>query len=448
MITTTFHQTLKKDDEHVAVLDIGSGYVTCLIAKKNASKQIELCGLGRVESCGILGESIFDFKLAEKSVSAAIAIAQKDAGITVSQVLLSFSATHLHREEFNLTKKLGTLALTQAQLQDWLQNASDDFISAKEGLDEMVVGGCKRVILHVLVKSFALDDLPHADPVGACSAKLDATLSMIAMKENVHQQLIKLLDLVGVEVIKIVASSYADFFVIQENMLLDHETIILNMGTHMVTIGWFQGGLLQELRWLNIGSDYITRDIMEAFGVSRLEAESLKCEKGFVVGKMTDKNNGCGREEIQNQIKRSQFGIQSSVAQKGADITMLLPRIITPRVEEIFDYVAKTFTKMPKDAVVVLSGGGGQLPGLLPIAREYLSRRILMQTAPHALGLTFSGNSRAYTTALGLLKLAYTQVPDYAHMQKKERKSNSWLDKLKKLSKESPSRNQKRRLAS
>ena len=73
-------------------LDIGSGKISCLIAKINNSGQIEIIGAGHQESKGLSVGTITDLKELESAIRKCVESAEKMASKTVKSVILSFSS--------------------------------------------------------------------------------------------------------------------------------------------------------------------------------------------------------------------------------------------------------------------------------------------------------------------------------------------------------------------
>ena len=71
-----------------AALDIGSGKISCLIAKINNSGQIEIIGAGHQESKGLSVGTITDLKELESAIRKCVESAEKMASETVKSVIL------------------------------------------------------------------------------------------------------------------------------------------------------------------------------------------------------------------------------------------------------------------------------------------------------------------------------------------------------------------------
>ena len=90
------------NNQKYTALDIGSGKISCLIAKINNSGQIEIIGAGHQESKGLSVGTISDLKEFESAIRKCVESAEKMASETVNSVIDLLSATgHTTIEELN-----------------------------------------------------------------------------------------------------------------------------------------------------------------------------------------------------------------------------------------------------------------------------------------------------------------------------------------------------------
>ena len=98
----------------VAVLDIGTSKIACLIARltpqspqevlRRRSHGIEILGLGHTESAGIKGGAVVDLEVAEAAVRRAVDLAEREAAVQLESVVLA-----VRHEPKRLIKRLERL---------------------------------------------------------------------------------------------------------------------------------------------------------------------------------------------------------------------------------------------------------------------------------------------------------------------------------------------------
>src|SRR4051812_1991196 len=91
----TFKPTRKNPTGSIAVLDIGTSKIACLIAQSDSAGEIRVTGIGHQLSKGIRSGIITDFAEAETSIATAVHAAEQMAGETVETVLVSLSGGNL-----------------------------------------------------------------------------------------------------------------------------------------------------------------------------------------------------------------------------------------------------------------------------------------------------------------------------------------------------------------
>ena len=82
-----FNKGNSKNIDTIAVVDIGSTKVVCLIAQREPSLGIKIIGTGISASQGLKCGAVVDMEAAEKAIRSAVAIAEKKAGVLFNQFM-------------------------------------------------------------------------------------------------------------------------------------------------------------------------------------------------------------------------------------------------------------------------------------------------------------------------------------------------------------------------
>ena len=218
-------------------------------------------------------------------------------------------------------------------------------------------------------------------------------------------------------------------------MILDS---LIDFASRFITASHFDNCDLQRLHRLKVGGDDLTHQLMGMFKINYASAESLKCDYGLIFHQdnvqqsLKEFNQTWARTKKQEILDNSH-----DWAAKHRAMVNLLPWVLTPLFEGIACHIAKTFSDISDDALIVLKGGGAQISGLSPLFQRVFRRRVLTQTLTEIDGLSLENQSYSNLTALGLLKTAQCPIMDYAEPPENHIKSKSWLDKIKKVSIES-----------
>ena len=363
----------------LVIIDIGASSITGLAI---TTKPFMIKAWAQVKSEGVFGENFPHFNQLSHVIQDLMGRLTTQLMHPIDEAVLCFSGAHLHLETLNFQKHLPPEGFNRQGIQQWLASAYHDHNNDDSASESDKNHSLKNVTLHAMMKEIYIDRKlcenfnqlpPHHYHQGR---QINVTLNLIKMKQHLIHNLTELLALVDVRISKIVAAPYADFLALREMMLLDTQVAICHIGMHRITVSYFDNDMLQYIRTAQLGSNDITKDVMEAFAIDWQQAEKLKCEKGFAL--VSEESM------LVKDYRPSQYTKQIVHAKNmGADMSALLPRIITPRIEEIFDCTNKLLKDMPQSALIVLSGAGTQLPGIVSVARNYCKRRVLL--APYRL---------------------------------------------------------------
>ena len=354
-------------------------------------------------------------------------------------MILSFSPAALHQEEMTVSRKLQDAPLDKESFDNWLRKAYLGFVSAREGFfsdhdcDPLTTLHCLQKTIKHNGKICTVDELPQLT-----KGKLEVTLNMISINKAIYDTLISVFNRLNIWVARITASPYSDFWALQTSMVLDKNLLLIDFASRFITASHFDNCHLQKLHRLKVGNDDLTRQLMSMFQIDDASAESLKCDYGLIFHQekiqqsLKERNPAWARTKKQEILDNNH-----DWAQKHRAMVNLLPWVLTPLFEGIACHIAKTFSDISDDALIVLKGGGAQISGLSPLFQRVFRRRVLTQTLAEIDGLSLENQSYSNLTALGLLKTAQCPIMDYAELPKNNLKSKSWLDKIKKVSIES-----------
>ena len=79
----------------VAGLDIGTTKVCAIIARKNEFGKIEVLGIGKSDSLGVMRGVIANIDKTVEAISLAMAEAQRKAGVEIKEVYVGIAGQHI-----------------------------------------------------------------------------------------------------------------------------------------------------------------------------------------------------------------------------------------------------------------------------------------------------------------------------------------------------------------
>jgi cell division protein FtsA len=385
----------------VAVLDIGSTKICCVIARlvprpegkslKGRTHSAEVIGFGYGKSSGIKSGVITDLDKAEQAVRTVVGMAERAAGLTVQSVIVNVTAGRLGSETFSATVNLGGQEVERADIQRVLRAVNERSVRPE------------RSIIHALPIGYALDGQKGIkDPRGMVGEKLSVDVSVISAETLAMRNIELVLHRCHLQVEALVATPYASGL----STLVDDEAHLgvcaIDLGGATTTVSVFSEGQLVYSDAIAIGGHHLTLDIARHLSVSVADAERLKTVYGSVLPGQADERDlititpvGASIDEAPGQIPRSH-----------------ITRIVRPRIEEMFTAVRDRMQATGMMDVCgrrfVLTGGASELTGLPEVARRVLARNVRNGRPMGIAGLPELAKGSAFATVAGML--IYPQV--------------------------------------
>jgi cell division protein FtsA len=196
--------------------------------------------------------------------------------------------------------------------------------------------------------------------------------------------------------------------------------MLIDWGSSTTSASIFLNDLFIDQATLPIGGHDITQDIARGFGTSIAQAERLKILHGAALLTQNDHY-----ETVSTEEKSDWDGDLANNFPRSA-----LIRIIQNRCEEVLVGLKKhmaTCPYAPSIQRIVLTGGGGQLPGLRELVQRFLNRSVRL-----AKPLTPKNAPRISTDLASVIgAMMHNGMPDDPLLSptKKDFKFFSWLRK-------------------
>jgi cell division protein FtsA len=385
----------------VAVLDIGSTKICCVIARlvpraegrslRGRSHQAEVIGFGYGPSSGVKSGVVTDIEKAEQAIRNVVGMAERAAGLTLESVLVNVTAGRLGSETFSAAVSL-----------DGQEVEKTDIVRVLKAVNSRSVRP-ERSIVHALPIGYALDGQKGIrDPKGMVGEKLGVDVAVISAETLAMRNLELVLHRCHLQVEALVATPYASGLA----CLVDDEAQLgvacLDFGGATTTVSVFNDGHLVYADAIAIGGHHLTLDIARQLSVSVSDAERLKTLYGSVLPGQADERDmiaiqpvGAALDEAPGQVARS-----------------VLTRIMRPRIEEILTAIRDRMQATGMMDICgrrfVLTGGGSELTGLPEVARRTLARNVRNGRPMGIAGLPEIAKSAAFSTVAGML--VYPQV--------------------------------------
>ncbi|WP_022704107.1 cell division protein FtsA [Pseudorhodobacter ferrugineus] len=388
----------------VAILDIGSSKVGCLILRlENADGAREMDGVGSMagqssfrvigaattRSRGVRFGEIAVMNETERAIRTAVQSAQKMAGIRVDHVIACFSGAE--------PRSYGLAG--EWELQDSVVSEQD--VARVLAACDVPDIGEGREVLHAQPVNFALDHRSGlGDPRGQIGNRLSCDLHMMTVDASVVQNLIYCLKRCDLELAGLASSAYVSGV---SSLVEDEQELgaaCIDMGGGSTGISVFMKKHMIYADSVRMGGDHVTSDISKGLQVPLTTAERIKTKFGGVHAtgmddrEMIEIGGDSGDwEKDRRQVSRTE-----------------VIGIMRPRVEEILEEArarldAAGFDHLPSQQIV-LTGGASQIPGLDGLAARILGQRVRLGRPLRVQGLPQAATGPAFSSAVGLCLFA------------------------------------------
>ncbi|MEM7575075.1 MAG: cell division protein FtsA [Bacteroidota bacterium] len=378
----------------IAALDIGTTKVCALVGRRDEHGRLEILGLGKVESHGVMRGVVSNIEKTVRAISGAKSLAEEQSELQFDTVHVGIAGQHIK-----------SLQHRGMMMRDNNQSEID-----QKDIDRLVSDMYKLVlppgdkILHVIPQEYTVDNEQGiTDPVGMSGTKLEANFHIITgqitASNNIHRCVQRAsLEVAGVT-LEPIASAASVLY--EDEKKAGVALVDIGGGTTDITI--FQEGIIRHTAVIPFGGNVITKDIKAGCSVMDEHAEKLKRKYGSALATEVFENRVIVIPGLRGREPKE-------ISEKN------LSRIIQARVEEIFDHVIWEIKRSgyERDLIggIVLTGGGSLLRDIDKLCELHtgLSTRIGTPVEHLAHGYRKDLTSPIYATAVGLLLQGFADI--------------------------------------
>ncbi len=426
---------ISQPQDVVVALDIGTTKVCCMAGRRNTHGKLEVLGVGKVDSVGVLRGVVSNIEKTVAAIREAVELAQRQAKMKFRVVYVGIAGQHI--------KSL--------QHRGILTRDSDHTEIENRDIDRLVNDMFKLVlppgdkIIHVFPQEFTVDNEQGiSDPVGMCGVRLEANFHIITGQITAINNIYRCVEKAGLKVaeLNLEPLASADAVLSEEEKQAGVALVDIGGGTTDITV--FQDGIIRHTAVIPFGGNVITADIREGCTVMQPQAEKLKVKFGSAMASEVYDNRIITIPGLKGRDHKE-------ISEKN------LARIIQARMEEVFDYVLWEIRRSGYErrliGGIVLTGGGSLLNHIEKLAEYHtgMNCRVGGPVEQLAHGYQEKVSSPIFSTGIGLLLKGledlreqpaqhennnHNDTPPQAPSNVSEEKSPSWLENVFRKTKE------------
>ena len=341
---------MRKKQNVVVGLDIGTTTISVVIAEPRLEGKTEIIGFGTSPSRGLRKGVIINIEATVGAIAAALQQAEKMAGTEVSSAYASLSGSHIKGINSN-----GIVGIKNREVR------ATDVERVVEAAKAVAIP-LDREILHVLPQEFIVDKQDGIkEPLGMAGVRLEAHVHIITGAISSAQNVVKCANRCGLTINDLTVSPLASARAILSPEEQELGVAIIDIGGGTSDLMVFYGGAIRHTASLPIGGNHITNDIAAGLRTPIAAAEKIKCVYGTALANLVSRNDTIEVPSTGNRDPR--------VLSK-----LVLAEIIEPRVMELFGLLQKEIARAGVEDMltsgIVLTGGGANLAGIAQVAEQ------------------------------------------------------------------------------
>lgn len=376
------------------VLDIGTSKVACLIAavdedgrstSSGAGPAVRVLGVGHQRSQGVKAGVITDLDQAEQAARAAIAQAERMAGVMLEEVRVSVTCGRLQSQSFTAKAEVESGVVSDADFNRLL--AAGQAYAQRDG----------RTLVHLNEVAVRLDGAPGMhDPRGMAAQSMAMDLHAVTADEAPLRNLVLVVERCYLAASSLTPAPFASAIATTSPEERALGVTVVDIGGGTTTLAMFAERRFLHAASSPMGGNQITLDIARALHTPLAEAERIKALYGTVVSAPSDEHDvfsypSTGEEEGEMQrMTRAEL----------ADVIRPRVRAIVQQVRDVLD---RSEVARFAGRSIVLTGGTSQLVGIADLAAHELGRPVRVARPQPVSGLPPVVSSPAFSTTVGLL---------------------------------------------
>ena len=371
-------------------IDVGSSMVRVAVAQVDSDRQIPtVLGMGTVQMEGMQKGIVTDVEDAVRSLSAALDMAERVAGVPVERGYVSINGSHISSQNSR-----GVIAVSRADGEITVEDVSRVINAA-----QAVSLPNNREILHVLPQNFVVDGHEHIhDPVGMTGVRLEVETHIVEGSTPFIKNITKVVNQAGVHIEDFVFSPLAAAKAVLDKRQRELGVVLVDLGAGTSSMVVYEENVLLHTAVLPLGFSHITNDIAIGLRTSIEVAEEIKRKYGTA---------------LIDSVKNSETIMVEAEEEKESVSRKEVANIIGARLDEIFSFVDRELKQIGRSGLlpagVLFTGGGAHLPGVVETAKRKLRLPARIGKLQVFEGVTEQTSDPSYGVVLGLILWALEQ---------------------------------------
>jgi len=369
----------------IAALEIGTSRTVICVGESDENGRMRITGVGTYPSTGVRKGQITDLSQASVGVESAAKQAEKQADVSIWQVLLAISGGHIQAAVNTgmATIRSGDRVVSKEDIEEVTENAQTVQIEAD------------RQVLHTITQSYMVDDQPGiVKPEGMRCKVLTLNVMAVHGMKNRIDNAVSVAKNVQLEVTDVAFSGICAALAVLTPEQKRNGVVLVDLGGGTTNYIAYCNNVISAVGCIAVGGDHVTNDIALAFNIPLNRAEEIKRAEGCAV--IDSETSG------KRVVLSADVGFEERLISCKA-----LHTVINSRMDETFRVLR---SKLDEAGVlphlgggVILTGGGAYLRKVADLAQRVFGLPCRIGLPVNVDGLGAVEQPAALSTAVGLV---------------------------------------------
>ena len=338
-------------DKTLLAIDIGSSYITAVIAKNNLDYKINILGTGSFKSEGINKGVISNIEDASNCIKEAVSLAKKNTNEAIESTVVSISGSYVKGIRSSGSVNVPNGLITENEINQVLQMALYNATVIPE-----------YEVVHVVPIFFKIDDSADVDnPLNMNGSRLEASVYVVTAKKTALTNIKSALKMANLSVDNFVLNAYASAISVLNDQQKKFGATVINMGATTTEFVCYKGSSIIYNGFVPVGSNHITNDLSVMLHTTPSAAEKIKLDHGNLLKVDEDSQN--------KKIRTPRIGDEKNFTEVSLQY---IQTIIHARIEEVLTLVKNDLKKSGIHETlgtgIVITGGMSKLNGVQELA--------------------------------------------------------------------------------
>lgn len=376
---------MDESSRYAVGLDVGTENVRAVVLALNNKGETSVVGYGQATNNGMRKGVVANLAGPAEAIDKMLSEVERMSGYEINSAYVSINGSHVMS-----TKTSGMIAVGA-------ENSEINEEDLYRVEDSATTGRipANRDVLAVLPQGYTLDGQSGIrDPIGMTGMRLEIEATVISALSPNCTNLRKATEYAEIRTERLIPSVMAAARAVLTERQMENGVAVVDLGAATTSVAVFEGGDLQFVGVVPIGSNNVTNDLAIVLEIEPEAAEDIK--RRYVTGAFNESDKDIivkkGREEV--SFSRTEVN-----------------EIVKARLAEIFDAVRKELKaarydrRLPEG--VVLVGGGAKMRDIEIFAKEQLEAAVRIGVPGSGLKVVSETVEKPeYAVAVGLALMA------------------------------------------